>query len=150
MKMYLHFTKGDTLLFKSIVPTKPGAIFGACLVIFIIAIGGRWISSVARGVNQRGILSIMVKGMRLRMSLLPPPDLYARQPSSHAPSNYATQILSNELARSTLLGLETTIHYLLMLIVMTFNVSYIISSILGSVVGELIFGRFNRGTPAAK
>ncbi|KAJ7745910.1 hypothetical protein DFH07DRAFT_963110 [Mycena maculata] len=41
-------------------------------------------------------------------------------------------ILSHELSRGAMAGLQSTIHYLLMLVVMTFNASFIISVILGA------------------
>lgn len=42
---WLHFTGGDYLLFKSIHPSSSGAIAGACLALFILAVFERWIAS---------------------------------------------------------------------------------------------------------
>lgn len=37
MKPYLHFTPGDALWLMEWTPTSPGAVFGACLGLFFIA-----------------------------------------------------------------------------------------------------------------
>ncbi|WWC91095.1 uncharacterized protein L201_006036 [Kwoniella dendrophila CBS 6074] len=47
-----------------------------------------------------------------------------------------------DLPRGLLQALQTLIHYLLMLVVMTFNIWWIISVVIGSGVGEMLFGRF--------
>ncbi len=48
MVPWLHFTPGDALLFKSWIPRKPGAIFGACIGLFMLAILDRWLSAMRR------------------------------------------------------------------------------------------------------
>nr|XP_018259286.1 uncharacterized protein I303_08214 [Kwoniella dejecticola CBS 10117]OBR81444.1 hypothetical protein I303_08214 [Kwoniella dejecticola CBS 10117] len=47
-----------------------------------------------------------------------------------------------DLPRGLLQALQVLIHYLLMLVVMTFNIWWIISVVVGSGVGEMLFGRF--------
>ncbi|WWC72993.1 uncharacterized protein I206_106957 [Kwoniella pini CBS 10737] len=47
-----------------------------------------------------------------------------------------------DLPRGLLQALQVLIHYLLMLVVMTFNIWWIISVVVGSGVGEMMFGRF--------
>ncbi|WVW79475.1 hypothetical protein I302_101444 [Kwoniella bestiolae CBS 10118] len=49
---------------------------------------------------------------------------------------------SVDLPRGLLHALQTLIHYLLMLVVMTFNIWWIISVVIGAGVGEMLFGRF--------
>jgi copper transporter 1 len=44
MMPYLHFTLGDTLWFIGWVPGKPGAMVGACIGLFVLALVDRWIS----------------------------------------------------------------------------------------------------------
>jgi copper transporter 1 len=53
MKTYLHFTPGDTLLFNSIIPSSAGAIFGTCLILFLISVGDRYLRAVCRGLERR-------------------------------------------------------------------------------------------------
>ncbi|WWD06865.1 hypothetical protein V865_004962 [Kwoniella europaea PYCC6329] len=49
---------------------------------------------------------------------------------------------SVDIPRGLLHALQTLVHYLLMLVVMTFNIWWIISVVVGSGVGEMLFGRF--------
>ncbi|RSH95207.1 hypothetical protein EHS25_000293 [Saitozyma podzolica] len=49
---------------------------------------------------------------------------------------------SVDIPRGCLHALQTMIHYLLMLVVMTFNIWWIISVVVGAGVGEAMFGRF--------
>ena len=46
MTPYLHFTPGDVLWFQGWVPKSPGAMFGACLGLFLLAIVERWIAAM--------------------------------------------------------------------------------------------------------
>ena len=46
MVPYLHFTSGDVLWFQGWVPKSPGAMFGACLGLFLLAIVERWIAAM--------------------------------------------------------------------------------------------------------
>jgi copper transporter 1 len=41
----LHTSGGDTLLFNSLRPTSPGALAGAALVLFAIAVLERWLAA---------------------------------------------------------------------------------------------------------
>ncbi|KAJ7921387.1 Ctr copper transporter [Mycena leptocephala] len=164
MKTYLHFTPGDTLLFNSIVPSSAGAIFGTCLILFLISVGDRYLRAVCRGLEcalprgqqlrlecQLNIHWLLQRTKRLTTayhfagadgsgsdSALKIPASEVASPAAPAPF-----ILSHELSRGVLAGLQSTIHYLLMLVVMTFNASFIISVILGVVVGEVAFGRLH-------
>ncbi|KAJ6477654.1 Ctr copper transporter, partial [Mycena sanguinolenta] len=145
MKTYLHFTPGDTLLFNSIVPSSGGAIFGACVVIFLISVGDRYLRAVCRRLERK----FVQRTNRLLTAYHIAPDHNGsvasdpKLPVSEVEAPAATDrfILSQELSRGVLAGLQTTLHYLLMLVVMTFNASFIISVILGVVVGEVAFGR---------
>ncbi|WVF65436.1 hypothetical protein IAT40_000163 [Kwoniella sp. CBS 6097] len=47
-----------------------------------------------------------------------------------------------DLPRGLLQALQTLIHYLLMLVVMTFNIWWILAVVVGSGIGEMLFGRF--------
>ncbi|KAJ7683214.1 Ctr copper transporter [Mycena rosella] len=151
MKTYLHFTPGDTLIFSTIVPTSAGAIFGTCLVLFFISVADRYLRAVVRGL-ERGFAQ---RTQRLASTYYfaettgDSPALPSKSPVSDgethpAPSAPTKFILSHELSRGVTAGLQSTLHYFLMLVVMTFNASFIISVIMGVVVGEVAFGRLNR------
>lgn len=45
MKPYLHFTLGDILWFQGWVPQNAGAMVGACIGLFLLAIVERWIGA---------------------------------------------------------------------------------------------------------
>lgn len=45
MTPWLHFTGGDNLFFKSLAPNSKGAIAGAALVLFFVAIFGRFLAA---------------------------------------------------------------------------------------------------------
>ncbi|KAJ7470929.1 Ctr copper transporter [Mycena latifolia] len=150
MKTYLHFTPGDILVFDTIVPTSAGAIFGTCLILFLISVGDRYLRAFCRRLERR----YAQRTERLTAALYFPEtngDFAAPHSKSSVsggettPAAVASQrfILSHELSRGFMAGLQTTIHYFLMLVVMTFNASFIISVILGVVVGEVAFGRLN-------
>ncbi|KAJ7073233.1 Ctr copper transporter [Mycena belliarum] len=149
MKTYLHFTPGDTIFFKSIVPTSAGAVFGTCLIFFLISVADRYLRAVCRRTER----NFVQRAKQLTTAYYhfnsdaaattastdkAPPSVDAPVAVVAAPSRF---ILSHELTRGGLAGLQSTVHYLLMLVVMTFNAAYIISVILGVVVGEVAFGR---------
>ncbi|KAJ6534489.1 Ctr copper transporter family-domain-containing protein [Mycena vulgaris] len=122
-------------------PPTPGAIFAACLVFFVISIAERWLRAAARGVDAR---------ITQRTTLLA--TTYAFVDGAHASTGSGKEstpaptrkfILSHELSRGVLAGLSTALHYLLMLVVMTFNAAFIVSIILGVIVGETAFGRLH-------
>jgi solute carrier family 31 (copper transporter), member 1 len=48
MVPWLHFTPGDVLLFQDWAPTTPGAVFGACVGLFMLAIIDRWLAALRR------------------------------------------------------------------------------------------------------
>ncbi|KAJ7122224.1 Ctr copper transporter [Mycena epipterygia] len=146
MKTYLHFTPGDTLIFQTIIPTSAGAVFGACLVLFLVSVADHYLRAVCRG-HERA-LSQRTKRLATGYYFTDEADSSIKIP---APSEIQTPvaaptrfILSHELNRGAVAGLQSTIHYFLMLVVMTFNASYIVTVILGVVVGEVAFGRLNR------
>ena len=49
--MYLHFTPGDILWFEGWVPKSTGAMIGACIGLFLLAMVERWVSAM-RGVME--------------------------------------------------------------------------------------------------
>ncbi|KAJ7218437.1 Ctr copper transporter [Mycena pura] len=142
MKTYLHFTP-DTVLFASIAPSSAGAIFATCLLFFFISIGDRYLRAVTRGSERRFAQRAKQPSADYHFADAADASSDSRAPLKTPASEAAPFILSNELRRGFFAGLQTTLHYLLMLVVMTFNASYIISVILGVVVGETVFGRLN-------
>lgn len=46
MKPWLHFTEGDNLYFMGWVPLSSGAVVGACIGLFMLAIVERWVAAM--------------------------------------------------------------------------------------------------------
>jgi solute carrier family 31 (copper transporter), member 1 len=46
MVPYLHITGGDNLFFKSLQPSSHGAIAGACICLFVLALMERFVHAV--------------------------------------------------------------------------------------------------------
>ncbi|KAK6988603.1 Ctr copper transporter family-domain-containing protein [Favolaschia claudopus] len=120
MKTYLHFTPGDVVLFDTIHPTSAGTIFATCLIFFLISVGDRYLRAVARRLEH-----------------------YRVRNAVHLAEFEAANDSKAQLPEGANTAIASLIHYTLMLVVMTFNVAYIISIILGVVVGEIAFGRLN-------
>jgi hypothetical protein len=45
MMSYLHFTLGDHLWFLGWAPGQPGAMVGACVGLFLLALVDRWLAA---------------------------------------------------------------------------------------------------------
>ncbi|KAH8831687.1 Ctr copper transporter family-domain-containing protein [Flagelloscypha sp. PMI_526] len=133
MKPYFHFTLGDVTLFKSLTPNTVGALVGACLVFFVLAVFSRYVSAISRRVQ-------MVASTRSQKLLQQSEDAEGKRVTLPTSKFVFTQ----ELLRAAVVGLDTFFHYLLMLIAMTFNVGYILSILVGIMGGEFAFGRLYR------
>jgi len=51
MKMYLHFTPGDSVLFGPWIPNTDRAVFGTCVGVFVLAAVDRWFSATVAVMN---------------------------------------------------------------------------------------------------
>ncbi|KAJ7245314.1 Ctr copper transporter [Mycena rebaudengoi] len=148
MKTYLHFTPGDTLIFHTIVPTSPGGIVGACIILFLLSVADHYLRSVCRGIEAR----FVQRAKKLATSYHFVDHTESGKSAQVSEGGSSTElvvgspkfILSHEVTRGALAGILSAVHYFLMLIVMTFNAAFIISVILGVAVGEFAFGRLNR------
>ena len=52
MKPWLHLTKGDYLFFDTVAPSSPGAIFGACLILFLVGVFDRWFIAYRQHIDR--------------------------------------------------------------------------------------------------
>ncbi|KDN39595.1 hypothetical protein RSAG8_08751, partial [Rhizoctonia solani AG-8 WAC10335] len=153
---YLHFTPGDTLFFKEWVPKSSGAVGGACVGLFVLAILQRCISAM-RGVmdqhwKQRSDALVAARFVRMRDSMSADKEseqdasLTAQSSVPRAPRPTVPPFIwSHELARGGMQILQSFFGYALMLAVMSFNAAFIISILLGLGVGEVLFGRWAHG-----
>ncbi|KAK7468572.1 hypothetical protein VKT23_003076 [Stygiomarasmius scandens] len=145
MLNYFHFTTGDVLFFKEWVTSSPGAVVGACLGLFVLAIFERymaackagletWMTSKAQMMQAKKNDSVqsnspVASTMLMRTRLAPP------------------FIPSHEITRGALHVVQAGLSFLLMLAVMTFHVGFIFAIIFGLGVGEVIFGRYISSVP---
>jgi len=53
MVPYLHFTGGDTLIFKALAPKSPGAITGSSIVLLCVALFERWVVAMRHVLEAR-------------------------------------------------------------------------------------------------
>ncbi|GHJ89251.1 hypothetical protein NliqN6_5653 [Naganishia liquefaciens] len=221
MKMYFHagIPSTDYLLFQSWIPSSVGAVIGACIGLFVVAVGERFLAALQRGATihwRRDALrrlaavsatdskqpartleaspaydpssstSSSTSSTNAEKPLTDPlaqdeimPVLSARNdstssssttthrrppaavaaaaapPPSYLPATVVRAmtdparrdrysipfIWRNELARGGLMFLTRLLSYVLMLVVMTFNIWFIIAVCLGAGVGEAMFGR---------
>ncbi|CAA7271353.1 unnamed protein product [Cyclocybe aegerita] len=162
MVPYLHFTPGvDTIFFLGWVPRSAGAIVGTCIGLFVLAIMERLVAAM------RGRMEVVWRyRAHVRATSTSPnaleksyttasssadsaavPDktptfnigFLVGTPTSHIAPSF---ILTHSLARGAIHALQAALGFAFMLVVMTYNVGYILSIILGLGVGETLFGRF--------
>ncbi|KAI0048432.1 copper transporter [Auriscalpium vulgare] len=163
MTPYLHFTRGDTLFFKSWTPSSPGAVAGASIGLVLLALLERLLFAA------RGVLETHWKQRLLAMSAQRAVDVSDETESSDGKEAKRSEIevialevpkgvnvkigrrsarvvapfiLSHDVTRGALYSLQSLLGYTLMLAVMTFQAAYIIAIILGLGIGELLFGRY--------
>ncbi|KAG1825602.1 Ctr copper transporter, partial [Suillus subaureus] len=139
MTPWLHFSGGDYLIFKTWMPESKGAIAGACIALVAFCILERWIAALRRQMEIKwgsGIIR-MIDGIEEGCSSLPTtPVTVPSRPRLVPPF-----ILMHDITRGIFQAVQSLFSYVLMLAVMTFNASYIISIILGLALGEVLFGR---------
>jgi solute carrier family 31 (copper transporter), member 1 len=76
MKPWLHFTMGDNLFFMGWVPLSSGAVAGACIGLFMLAIIERWVAAM-RCLMQAYWSRKFVHAYILFHSPLHPIDIYS-------------------------------------------------------------------------
>ncbi|TFK77222.1 hypothetical protein BDN72DRAFT_33124 [Pluteus cervinus] len=149
MLNYFHVISGDTLWFQGWVPQSAGATVGAFIGLFLLAIGERWVGSV-RSMSEKAWAGRIQRIMTNRLNAsadgkdqVPPQATGLR--SLFSTQNTPPFILAHDGPRAFLHLVQTTLGYLCMLAIMTFNVWFLLAVVLGSAVGELLFGRFMSG-----
>ncbi|KAI0640858.1 CTR copper uptake transporter [Trametes meyenii] len=146
MLTYLHFTPGDIVLFYGWVPSSKGAMVGACIGLFLFALIERWIGACR---------SVMEAHWRTRAQIVQADRINLPTGSGKKtafPSgrirdtltlrNAPPFIPAHDIARGVLHAAQVAIQFAFMLIVMSFQVGFIMSIIIGLSVGETLFGRF--------
>lgn len=156
MLMYLHFTPGDMVLFLGWVPRSAGAMIGTCISLFLLAIVERWISAChavmsAHWSRRAAILHadrMNAKGLPSSQSVMKKSASTTAVFRDAATLRSAPPFIpSHDLLRGLIYAIHMTLQFAFMLIVMTFQVGFILSIVIGLGVGETLFGRY--GTSSA-
>ncbi|KAJ7676602.1 copper transporter [Mycena polygramma] len=139
MMTALHFTPlADTLWFAGWVPSSGGALAGACIGLFVLALLDRYVAAM------RVLLSARWAAAATKGACDGDEKLKSARKGRgrlHAPPFVAKQ----DVPRGALYALQTLFGFAFMLAVMTFQAAFIISIIIGFGVGEMLFGRYVAG-----
>ncbi|KAF8956846.1 CTR copper uptake transporter [Flammula alnicola] len=143
MTPYLHFKLGDTLWFLGWVPQTKGAMVGACIGLFLLALVDRWLAAIRataeRSWRQRAHIIHTNKLNSLAKSHpVTRPRLSAILTLRSAPPF----IPAHDVVRGILHAGQAALTFAFMLAVMTYQASFILSIVIGLGVGEMLFGRF--------
>ncbi|KAJ7164393.1 CTR copper uptake transporter [Mycena filopes] len=138
MMTVLHFTPlVDTLWFAGWVPQSGGAMAGACIGLFLLAVIDRWVAAVR---------AMMTAHWRDAGSRTARKDAAAanddKQTKRRRPLRAPPFVPAHDIARGALHTLQATLGFAFMLAVMTFQAGFIISIALGLGFGEMLFGRY--------
>ncbi|KAJ7073236.1 CTR copper uptake transporter [Mycena belliarum] len=145
MMTTLHFSLGDTLWFTGWVPQTKGALAGACVGLFILAVVDRWVAAVRRMCEEQWMRSTRAAakqrdakgvekgriGLGLGLGRVPPP------------------LVAHDVMRGVIHALQALLGYAIMLAVMTFQGGFIIAIAGGLGVGEALYGRYGASAGAA-
>ncbi|KAF9512739.1 hypothetical protein BS47DRAFT_1297301 [Hydnum rufescens UP504] len=137
----LHFSSGDPIWFAMWQPTSHRAVVGACSGLVLLAIFEKLVSCM------RSVLEVEWK----RWCWPPPSPASNEKPnaassiSSGASRTFTRTIppfiISHDIPRGVLFMGHALLRYMLMLAVMTYSASYIISILIGLSIGEVAYGR---------
>ena len=153
MKMYFHTGIVDYILFESWVPRSAGSYAGALLAIFAISFlskglgvfsnhwEGRWKKAY---LEKRREMKIQTEqgGMPKRIFVVANSSTFDSETTASAAPNssfFGRFFWKTALFRGLLQCLSISLHFLIMLVVMTFNVGIVITVVLGMTVGSVIF-----------
>ncbi|KAH9926640.1 CTR copper uptake transporter [Epithele typhae] len=136
MLMWFHFTPGDILWFYGWVPRSTGAMVGACIGLFLLAMVDRWISAAR---------AVMEAHWSKRAQIVQADRANARSSDGGKPAAFARVppfIATNDLARGALHAVQSALHFAIMLALMNFQLAFFISIVAGLGVGETLWGRY--------
>ncbi|KAG6884693.1 hypothetical protein C0993_008894 [Termitomyces sp. T159_Od127] len=153
MLSYLHFTPGDVLWFNGWVPGKGSTLFAACVGIILLGIAERWFAALRAGMELAVVRDVQVIKRKKESGEKKKTEKCAQCQSLTdvlfmRNGTAAPFVVDHAWVRLIAHGIQTTISVLIMLTVMTFQVSFIISLAIGVGVGEMMYGRFTDATNA--
>ncbi|KAJ3982371.1 CTR copper uptake transporter [Lentinula detonsa] len=147
MLTYLHFTVGgDILWFQGWVPQGPGAMFGACVGLFLLALVDRWIAACRAMMEVHWAKRAQIAYAN-KLNANENADKKRAVPPS-TPGNVFSMrrappfIPAHDIVRGILHAGQAALTFAFMLVVMTFQLGFIIAIVVGLGVGETLFGRY--------
>ncbi|EJD05207.1 uncharacterized protein FOMMEDRAFT_105434 [Fomitiporia mediterranea MF3/22] len=132
MLSYLHFTPGDVVWFQGWVPRSTRTMVGACIGLFLLAIFERWLAAF-RGLSEAHWLK------HAQMEASNKPNTTQRR----SLLSILSQVPVYDMPRGVVHAAQSALEIAFMLIVMSYQVGFIIALVAGLGVGEALFGRFN-------
>ncbi|KAJ7780044.1 CTR copper uptake transporter [Mycena maculata] len=138
----LHFTLGDTLWFDGWVPQTRGALFGACVGLFVLALVDRWVAAM------RALMEAHWREAGQRAGRVAEKECENHDENKKSRRRLGMRLRApsfvpaHDVMRGAMHAVQATLGFAFMLAVMTFQASYIITLIGGLGVGEMLFGRY--------
>lgn len=159
MRMYMHAAWTEIILFKGWVPNNKGEYIASCLAMIFTAVFVQFLKSLRLRVESRWAAA-------LRTSCSDPAIGESKQltveegcPGCAGPPEpprlWSGWVATNwkqaqrNAVRSAFTGIIVFLDYMLMLVVMTFNVGLIVSTTIGFMLGALLFGHIGETGPRA-
>ncbi|KAH9514584.1 hypothetical protein Btru_025717 [Bulinus truncatus] len=136
MQMYFHAGYQAYVLFQSCYTNSPGAMVGACFVIFFVAVLYEGLKYLREVLLQR---SLAPSSSYVETKL--PSGSSTENMVMHVNTSVMNRMLSSSHFIQTFLHIiQVFVSYCLMLVFMTYNVWLCIAVILGAGVGYFLFG----------
>ncbi|KAF9476563.1 CTR copper uptake transporter [Pholiota conissans] len=145
MRAYLHFTSGDTLWFLGWVPESRGAMAGACIGLFLLALVDRWLAAIRATAElswSRRAHLIMANRLNQSKSTKNDDGLRPGFKTVLTLGNTPPFIPAHDIVRGILHAGQAALSFAFMLAVMTYNAAFIICIVAGLGIGEMLFGRY--------
>jgi len=157
MTPWLHTSGGDFLFFRDLTPTSKGAIAAAAVVLFLLAVFDRWVAAMrgvmearwrdrAKAVASGGFVPLK-ENTEICHTEEDEKDAIEKTTMASSTSRktrtIAPFIPSIDIARGAFQVGQSLLVFAFMLVIMTFQVAYIVAIVIGLGVGEVAFGRFS-------
>jgi len=148
MLSYLHFTPGDNFLFYGWSPATGKALLGTCIGLFLLALVERWLSMMktVMGIHWHTRALIELANRTNTKTALPAHNGKSVSSTSTQLSHTSLPfVFAFDFPRAIIASALALIGFTFMLVVMTYQVSFILSIVIGLGVGEVLFGRYTLG-----
>ncbi|KAJ3295856.1 hypothetical protein HDU79_008208 [Rhizoclosmatium sp. JEL0117] len=133
MAMALHWGLGDSVLFESFAPSSNAGLLGAAVFVFALAIVGESIGAAKRAIVKHRIKSVQSGHLKddANKSLI--------STNKKRPRSLDSAFIGHQVTKFVLEVAQTLVSFLVMLIVMQFNIVYLLAASLGYGVAAWLF-----------